>query len=274
MTPWYRNWKGTCKENGNYEFTGVYERSGNKVTITELPIGVSIEAYKDKVLDTLVADGKVTSYLADHPDENSVKFVVYIKPAFDVKLLKLKSTIQKTCMFLLDDSGRIRKYETVSSIMTDWMAIKMQFMAKRKTSMLAAYGAELCELDDKIMFVDAVVSGRIDIRKPTAEVEAKVNAMGVEAERVGAFLNMSLRSISKDKVDALRATRDEVRATKVRLESTTPSALYKADLKTLRREVVKFYADDGAAAKHKASSNKRKAGSWVSKAQKKTKPLV
>ena len=85
MTPWYRNWKGSCHENGTYEFSGVFERAGNKITITELPIGVSIEGYKEKVLDPLVADGKVASYIADHPDENSVKFVVYAKTPFEEK---------------------------------------------------------------------------------------------------------------------------------------------------------------------------------------------
>ena len=269
MTPWYRHWTGSCHENGTYEFSGVFERAGNKVTITELPIGVSIEGYKEKVLDPLVADGKVASYIADHPDENSVKFVVYAKESsFDEKWLKLKSTIQKNCMYVLGESGKIRKYETVSALMTEWMDIKMKFMAKRKASMMAAYGADLAELDDKIQFVDAVVSGRIDIRKPTAEVEANIKALGVLEERVTAFLGMPLRSLSKDKVDALRSTREEVRATKLRLESTTPAALYKADLKTLRKEVVKFYATDGAAAKPKAAGQKRKAASGGRKAKK------
>ena len=83
------------------------------------------------------------------------------------------------------------------------------------------YGADLAELDDKIQFVDAVVSGRIDIRKPTAEVEANIKALGVSEERVTAFLGMALRSISKDKVDALRSS---VGALQIR-----------SDLKTLRK---------------------------------------
>ena len=271
--PWYRHWKGACHENGAYEFTGVFERTGNKVTITELPIGLSIEGYKEKVLDPLVSDGKIASYLADHPTENAVKFVLCLKACvFDEKWLKLKTTIQKTNMYVLDEEGRIRKYGSVSQLMTEWLSIKMRFMAKRKASMLSGFQGQLSELNDKILFVAAVVSGRIDISKPTVEVEAKVKGLGIAAERVCAFLGMALRSISKDKVDALRTTRDELRATKARLLATSPAALYKADLKTLRKEVVKFYAEDGttgkAAVGNHASKRKAAEVNHASKAKK------
>jgi len=268
MIPWYRHWKGTCHENGTYEFSGAFERSRNKVTITELPIGISIEGYKEKVLDPLVAEGtKVASYLADHPTENAVKFVLTLKSsAFEAKWLKLKSTIPKTCMYVLDKHGRIRKYETVSQLMGDWMALKMEFIAKRKASMLASYGAEVDELDDHIKYVEAVVARRIDIRKPTKEVEAMVKALGVSEERTKKFLDMALRSVSKDKVDALRTKRADVRTTLQRLSETSEATLYKHDLKTLRKAVVTFYADDGASPVTKAG--KRKGRSGGSKAKK------
>ena len=156
--------------------------------------------------------------------------------------------------------GRIRKYETVSQLMGDWMALKMEFMAKRKASMLASYGAEVDELDDHIKFVEAVVARRIDIRKPTKEVETMVKALGVSDERTKKFLDMALRSISKDKVDALRTKRADTSTTLQRLSATSEATLYKADLKTLRKEVVKFYAADGASSAPKGSKKRKACG--------------
>ncbi len=61
MHPWYRGFKGTVKFNEkkqNYIITGVYEKiDDDKLEITELPIGVWTQNYKE-YLETLLEAGE------------------------------------------------------------------------------------------------------------------------------------------------------------------------------------------------------------------------
>ena len=56
MVPWYNNFKGTITKSDNGFITkGIYQVTDDKVIITELPIGLWTDNYKE-YLETLIQD--------------------------------------------------------------------------------------------------------------------------------------------------------------------------------------------------------------------------
>ena len=65
MTPYYRGFKGTITseddEGLSFKTTGIYQESGQKVIITELPVGMWTQQYKEH-LEKLQNDDFIRYY--------------------------------------------------------------------------------------------------------------------------------------------------------------------------------------------------------------------
>ena len=149
MTPWFRDFKGTVTPMGpdRYKFSGIARQTGdNEIEITELPIRMWTQDFKDKLVEIIKAE-KIPSFIKDYDDYNThkdVHFVIrmedkHMKIALDEGLeekFKLTRSIATSNLVAFDAEGRITKYANVEDIMKEFYNIRIKFYEKRKVSLV------------------------------------------------------------------------------------------------------------------------------------------
>ncbi len=145
MTPWFRDFKGNVTQMApdRYKFSGIIKQTGeNEVEITELPIRMWTQDFKDKIVEIIKAE-KVPAFVKDYDDYNTheqVHFVIrmeekHMKAAVEEGLeekFKLSRSIATSNLVAFDAEGRITKYATVEDIMKEFYGIRIKFYEKRK----------------------------------------------------------------------------------------------------------------------------------------------
>ena len=152
MTPWFRDFKGTVTQMApdRYKFSGIIKQTADhEVEITELPIRMWTQDFKDKIVEIIKAE-KLPSYIKDYDDYNThkqVHFVIrmeekYMKAALEEGLeekFKLSKSIATSNLVAFDAEGRITKYATVEDIMKEFFGIRIKFYEKRKVGTFGSF---------------------------------------------------------------------------------------------------------------------------------------
>ena len=170
------------------------------VEITELPIGVWTEDYKD-FLETLLIDyeknkkkdgsknTKIKGYLKNfqnHSTESKVHFTLEFKPDILKKLnfskenkdtnfskmekeLKLVSTISTSNMCLFNNKSIIHKYNNVNEIIKEFFQIRMEMYEKRKQYILNKMKNDIEILKQKMLFISGIIDEQIIINKKSKD---------------------------------------------------------------------------------------------------------
>lgn len=149
MKPWFKSWEGEVEDLGNerYKFSGAIRQTGpTEVEITELPVRVWTQDFKDRLEDIIKAE-KVPSFIKDYIEYNTperVHFIIkleekHMNAALEKGLesaFKLEKTISTTNLVAFDAHGRIHKYATVLDIMEEFYHLRLKFYEKRKVGVL------------------------------------------------------------------------------------------------------------------------------------------
>ena len=157
MKPWFRGFKGDIvdisEDDGvKYSSQGSYKRKDDKtIVITELPIGIWTDSYKETIEDMLfdkTADEKkkkkqcIQSY-TNECSESKIKLTIKFTKADLDKLIAdgtlesvLKLSETRNCsysnMHLYGADGRIKKYDSVNQIIGEFYIVRLAYYLKRK----------------------------------------------------------------------------------------------------------------------------------------------
>lgn len=211
LVPWY---DGTYKTNhktkelnGQWVFEGQIDKGpNNTLVITELPIGVAIDDYKDNTLSKMVEAGVIKKFVVDHVSENEPKFIIhgYSGNGDLYDRFKLKSSITMKCMNLLDRDGRVRSFTTPDEIFHYWYDIRKEYMEKSRQNKLKNMREEINEIDLKMKFIKAVVTKQLEVRNVSkSEVTRGMTQLGIPEPFHAKFLQIPIISITKERYDAL-----------------------------------------------------------------------
>lgn len=172
LTPWYKGFTGKIikVENNKWTSHGTYEVKGNKITITELPIGTWIEDYK-LFLDKLETDEVIYSY-----KNNSTDTTVHFELSLSLeniiewtnnreieKKLKLISHISGKNMYVFDEHDKIVKMESAEEIIYRFWRIRNEYYIKRQKYLANKIKNELDILISKITFINDVIDENIKV---------------------------------------------------------------------------------------------------------------
>ena len=139
---------------------GVYEEQGNtrkKITITELPIGRSIDKYE--IMLKKMRENKIITKYDDYSTAEVPKFEIYGMKNPSLKKLKLVKTYGMSNMVLLDNNNRPVKYRNAEDIMETFYSIRLAYYDKRKQHILNSIQETIGLLNMKIKFILAVLKG-------------------------------------------------------------------------------------------------------------------
>lgn len=208
MIPWFRGWNGQVEDVGQnrFKFTGIIRESGdNEVEITELPVRLWTQDFKDRLEEIIKAE-KTPSFIKDYTEYNTpekVHFIVkmedkYMKVALDKGLeeqFKLSKTMATTNLVAFDSQGRIHKYETPMDMMEEFYHIRLSYYEKRKQYLLNEMQKELDKLSNQSRFVKMIIDGKLVVsRKKKAVLVQELRKLNfkpipkvIEAKKQGEF---------------------------------------------------------------------------------------
>ncbi|KAJ3122937.1 DNA topoisomerase 2, partial [Physocladia obscura] len=180
MVPWYRGFKGSIEpaDKGRYKVSGMIRKiSDTSVEITELPVKVWTQSYKEQLEMWMVGDEtkKIASWIKEYKEyhsDNNVHFVVtmtqdVMKQAEEEgleKKFKLINQISTTNIVCFDLEGRIAKYDNVEILLKNFYSLRIKYYSKRKEAILARLTFEWKRIDNKMRFIQEIVSGKLIIQ--------------------------------------------------------------------------------------------------------------
>ena len=210
LKPWYNKFKGKITDN---EFYGIYEVVGdNKVKVTELPVGTSIQKYKEILEKLLEKSDFVTDYFNNSSDED-IDFLITLKNSVKsedlYKKLHLISKYSVNNHHLFNNKGMIKKY-TIEEIFKEFYNIRIQKYQERKDEMLRHLEHELKVLKYKVLFIQNILNNIIIIHRKRKEeiinklIELEIPELSGDVDGTPSYdylTNMSLFSLTQEKIE-------------------------------------------------------------------------
>lgn len=178
MKPWFRGWTGEPEDLGGdrFKFSGRITQTGdNEVEITELPVRMWTQDFKDKLEEIIKAE-KTPSFIKDYTEYNTPDKVHFIIKMEDKQMqnsltkgledtFKVTKTMATTNLVAFDAQGRIHKYATVLDILEEFYHVRMNYYAKRKQHMLGEMEKDLKKLNNQARFIQMIVDNKLTVNK-------------------------------------------------------------------------------------------------------------
>ncbi|GAV48353.1 hypothetical protein ZYGR_0I06500 [Zygosaccharomyces rouxii] len=192
MHPWFRGWTGTIEKIGpqRYRVYGRIEQTGPcALEITELPARMWTSTLKEHLLLGLGGNDKMKPWIKDLEEQhgNGIRFVVRLTQEEMDKTrvmgfyerFKLISTISLNNMVAFDPHGKIKKYENVSEILTEFYYVRLEYYQKRKDYMSERLQWEVEKLSFQIKFIKLIIEGEMSItNRPRKQIIADLEEKG------------------------------------------------------------------------------------------------
>lgn len=251
MSPWYRGYTGKIVRETDDNFTvyGVYTvESTTVLKITEIPIGIAIEDYKEfleKILEAGILDLKTVE---NNSTENQVDFTLKFNKAESLsvfikedpyKHLRLTKNISTKNYHLLDENGVITKYRNAEEILTKFMKIRIEYSRKRKEYLLKNYSEELVILENKIRFLTEIMEGKLVVyRKSKDDLEKLLTSEEYQKLPDYTYLtSMPIYSFTKEKLADLNKKFDNLKTLHDTLVPKTAINLLSEDLTEISKKL-------------------------------------
>nr|QBK87068.1 MAG: DNA topoisomerase II [Marseillevirus LCMAC103] len=272
LVPWYRGFtgrialapaasgpakgwvsEGVLERVGKQASGGSSRASGGSWAVTELPIGVWIDTFKEHLEAFASTKGGITS-LSSYCTLNTVKFrfraaknfVPDVDTAGNMSILRKSHSLKN--MVALNENGRPTRYDAPEDILRAFCPPRLRMYEARREHFLAARAKELRVAENRCRYVRAVVSGQVAMVQEEKALEDNLLRLGL-SHVDGSFQylhGMPIRHVTaKAKADELDAKAVKIRGAIADLRATNAKDLW-------RRDLDKFAAEYGAFLKKSA----------------------
>ena len=214
------------------------------VKISELPPSMTYEKYEN-ILDGLVESKVIVSY--DDNCKDSIDYTIkFTREALSqlpedklIKLLKLEET-ETEIFTTLDETGKLRIFETSKDIIEYFVNFRLGYYIKRKEYLLDKMRYDLKILANRGRFIKFILDGKLEIKSRTKE-EITLDCFNLGLEKIDDsydyLLRMPLWSLTKELFEKLK---DDYRAKKSDIESLSlieTKDMYLSDLAELKKKL-------------------------------------
>lgn len=237
---------------------GVFNEIGkNKIVVTEIPIGRSINKYK-LFLDIL-REKKIIKKYQNYSTPDKPNFQISGMQSPSLRTLKLIKSYGMSNMVLLSNDNKPIKYDTVNDILESFYTLRLAYYVKRKTYIINDIDIQLSLISNKINFVLAVIKGYDLLQTDKSLTIQEANSQGAilvikknkkEVEEQMQILNfdtnllkkISLHNLTLEEVQALQKEMTDLQIEKEIKTNTRPEDLWLSDLSDFVKVYCKHYA--------------------------------
>jgi DNA topoisomerase-2 len=246
LTPWFRGYHGTVSrvpETGQVVTTGKLEIvDANTIRITELPLGVYVETYKDFLNELEVSTPTKPALIKSYDDrstEESFDFIVNVPRSttelpIETLMSKFKLIGRGTENFTLwSPAGKLQKYESAEEVLEAFIPWRLEQYSARRAKMIE-------ELTEKIRFQEEVIRfirfylSNTNTFKNTGKKDLIALLLENGFSDYDRLLSMPLWNLTKDKIAELDDRLASMRSELVDLESDTAAEMYKRELRAFK----------------------------------------
>ena len=192
MHPWFRGWTGTVEkiDPQRYRMYGRIEQTGpTTLEITELPARTWTSTIKEYLLLGLSGNDKNKPWIKDMEEQHgdTIKFIIKLTPEEMAKTkkigfydrFKLISPISLNNMVAFDPHGKIKKYENVHEILTEFFCVRLEYYQKRKDYMSERLQWEVEKLSFQVKFIKMIIEKELTVtNKPRNVVIDELEGLG------------------------------------------------------------------------------------------------
>uniref|UniRef100_A0A0N5C8G5 DNA topoisomerase 2 n=1 Tax=Strongyloides papillosus TaxID=174720 RepID=A0A0N5C8G5_STREA len=181
MVPYFRNFKGSVTEtkvNGSFEIKGVSKIFFNdlentlKIVITELPIGLWTDTFKEKILQPF-HEKKILKSFRDLTDDNNIEFQIILSKEKNVpiKLAKsLKKLVNTKSMVLLDGKDNLKHYKDRNEIFEEFFNIRKNLYEKRLLNEINILSRQLLIYKNQRDYINNILSNKMSLINKSKKV--------------------------------------------------------------------------------------------------------
>lgn len=237
---------------GTFTLRGSYEISGNAITVTELPYGISAETFRKNVTEG-IDKGRITGVadLADLSDRSSglrieitVRRGVPARTVADQLLAHTRLTTTVAAHMVALDDEYVPRTMSMPELLDAFLDHRRAVVKTRCENELAECRTRLTRLNGLITVMADLDTALDIIRKATTHAKAAaglVKAFSITEEQASAVLALTLRSLTGQDVLDLKARADKAEAEAERLARIidSPEELNKtvvAELRALKKD--------------------------------------
>ena len=263
IEPYFHGFKGSIYKTSTtkYIFKGLYQiLDGYRVHITELPIGIWTDDYKE-FLENII--DKKNSLLKDFEDlstDTEVNITLKLRKGALLTLLsknldnncnlfekkfKLFTTRSITNMHLFDATQKMRHYKRPEDIIDEFIPIRLEFYKKRKTYLLKQLERIVKVLHNKARFIEEQCADKIDLRRKNKQMVANLLSTHKYDTCDGKYdylTSMPFSSVIEENMLKLRQERDKNKSALEILRATTEKKLWYRELNLFIKNYIKCSA--------------------------------
>jgi DNA topoisomerase-2 len=288
MYPWYQSFEGEIKkkDENNFEIYGKWQIKGDKLIITELPIGEWSSDYKEHLEKLLeeepekkdtkkkqTKDKKKNPFLGYKSNNSDKK--VYFELDFEPGYLNNPKDLESTYhlmkrvsignMHLYKSNGTIHKYQSIEAILDDYFNVRLELYEKRKNYLLEELEKQLKQISWKVKFILMIVDKKLEIndkKKIEIEVQLEKHKFPKIENSYNYLLSMPIYNLTREKIEELKKQEEEKQADFDVLVEKTPQKIWLEDLSELENVYDKWIEN-----KHSKNVENKKKQKLVTKSK-------
>lgn len=252
MVPWYNGFEGNVTlEDNKVSFVGCWTwKSQTTLFVSELPVGTWTNDYKEKMERSVEGygdfkKGDIISVTSNHTD-TTIAFTFKLSQSCAEKMHKSKETLIKafrlqtqmnlTNMHAFSHEGKMKRYESILDILREYFPLRLAKYAERKQHMLSLLRKELKQLNNKLRFLNLVVSGTFSFRgRQKSQLMEELSRLNFDLVK-GSYdylLNQPLWNLTTEKIQTLAQQQRSRQQQVSKLESMSPNQLWLDDLSAI-----------------------------------------
>jgi DNA topoisomerase-2 len=271
LVPWWQGFTGTVSDNKvedetqtetgtTYTVSGKWKIKGNKLIITELPIGEWTSDYKEfleKMLDDeptpakkdAKGKAKPKKEKKDNPfkgyTDNNTDMKVHFELDFEdgfleemdsaklEKMFHLSKRVSIGNMHLYNYNGTITRYDTINDIIDEFYNVRLELYQKRKDHKLENLEQQLKLISWKVKFILMIIEKKLEVNnKKKAEIEEKLvqHKFPKIDGSYNYLLSMPIYNLTQEKIEELKKQEKEKQTEFDTLVGMKPQELWINDL--------------------------------------------
>jgi len=253
MIPYYKGFKGKIipeDDNLTFKTCGIYEDKGNRLVITELPIGVWTQNYKEH-LESLQNDDYIRYYNSYCTDvdinfeifwgDKLKKLYTNSREKFEKKI-KITSSISCRNLVAFNSENKLTKYKTILEMLEEYVNTRIGLYTERRAYVMKELNREINLYKTKVRFIEAFINDKIQIiKKRKAEIETQL--VDQEFPKIDDsydyLLKMPIYSLSLDKIDELNKKISDLESALEIISGKSEVNLWNEDLQNIQNELDK-----------------------------------
>lgn len=248
LLPWYMGYKGKYEKRDDKFYTeGCLHKKGTTWIITELPVGIKsiwIDNYKNALEELL--EQKSIKTLKNYSTGDKVHFEVQLADKYAnvegpkaIDFFGLSTTSSITNMTVLD-GVKIKRMDTVNSIIDAFIPYRLAKYEERKKEQLRQYKQVVDKLENKLRFVMQVVDGVIKLASITKDEltnHLKNEGFTKYDDSYNYLIQIPIYEFTLDYVKDLRSKIKDTNSKHDKLKSTQVSEIWMSELKELEKHL-------------------------------------